>query len=108
MSRTADFLQVGYFLPGDGWKGNAKIHRAKNNLKTDWIMVQKNPPKIIKEDNNDQSFQNFDGDVPLDITFYQKVLITTGEDYTQTQGFDITTNANIPVSIAIIVFGGYS
>jgi hypothetical protein len=64
-------------------------------------MVQKNPPEIIKEEDNDQSFQNFDGDVLLDITYYQKVLITTAEDYTQTQGFDITTNANIPVSLAI-------
>jgi hypothetical protein len=72
-------------------------------LKADWNLIHKNPPKIIKQEDHDQLFQNFDGDVPMEVDYYDKVLITTVDDYTQTQGFNVSVNANIPVS-AVIVF----
>ena len=97
--------QVGYFLPGDGWKGYSKIRRARNNMKSDWHPIKENPAEIVKVENYNQSFDNSNGDAPIEFTFNHSVQVTTAEDYTQTQRFEVSVNANIPVSLVFISYG---
>jgi hypothetical protein len=70
-------------------------------LKSDWHVIRKDPPQIVKEDNYNQSFNNFEGDDPITFSSFHSVQCTTAEYYTQTQRFEISANANIPVSLVV-------
>jgi hypothetical protein len=72
-------------------------------LKDDWHVIMTNPPDIVKVEDYNQSFQNFDGQDPIEFTFEHNVQVTTSDDYTQTRGFDVGVNADIPVSLLVMV-----
>jgi hypothetical protein len=74
-------------------------------LKSDWRAIGTDPPDTVKEEEYNESFANFDGDSPLTVTFEHTVEIITAEDYTQTQRFEVSVNANIPVSLVVMVGG---
>ena len=61
------------------------------------------PPEIVKVENYIKSFDNSKGDAPIEFTFNHPVQVTTADDYTQTQRFDVSVNANIPVSLVVMV-----
>ena len=71
-------------------------------MHTDWHVTKIDPPVLVKEEQYNQSFNNFDGTSPIVFDFDHTVQVTTSEDYTQTEGFDISVNVDIPVSLIVM------
>jgi hypothetical protein len=70
-------------------------------LKSDWHVIRKDLSQIVKEDYYNQSFDNFEGDHPITFNFSHSVQCTTAEYYSQKQRFNISANADIPVSLVV-------
>ncbi|KIO32009.1 hypothetical protein M407DRAFT_4728 [Tulasnella calospora MUT 4182] len=87
------------------WKDNSRIRRARNYLKSDWDFVAERPPVVVKEEHYDENFSNFDNGETTQFQFNNSVSITTGNDYTQTQSFDVSVNANIPLGLSGAMMG---
>ena len=78
-------------------------------MKSEWHPIIVNPPEKVKEETYSKSFDNFDGKVPVEFNFDHTAQVKTEEVYTQTQRFDVSVNANIPVSpVYLWSIGGYS
>ncbi|KIO17889.1 hypothetical protein M407DRAFT_32424 [Tulasnella calospora MUT 4182] len=103
--KVIDGTIVGFFLPKDNWKDNSRIRRARNHLKSDWNFVAERPPVVIKEERYDENFSNFDNGATTQFQFTNSVAITTGNDYTQTQSFDVSVNASVPLGLSGAMMG---
>lgn len=91
--------QYGFYFPGDREWNNDLVRRARNNVRTDWNIVEQHPPTAVKQHVFDQSFKNFDSDNPTQFTFSNSTTVTTGEDFSQVTSWDISVNLSIPVSV---------
>jgi hypothetical protein len=85
----------GFFLPEDRHWQKDSVRQARNDVRCDWTAVEEHPPKPVKQNVYDQSFENFGGDKPMDFNFNNTTTVTTGTDYSLVKSFDIGVNASI-------------
>ena len=72
-------------------------------MKFEWHPLEVYPPEIVKEETYDSKpFDNFNGEVPIVSNFDHTAQAKTAEVYNQTQKFDVSVNANIPVSSVVL------